>query len=206
MTKRDAAKLVSLPRPKTLGALAPRAASEALAALLAACLGTSASAVVGPVVDRSDYEALAAKKLTLPVLGVQASALRDNYSDARGGHIHDALDIPAPRGTEVLAVEDGTVAKLFTSRDGGLTVYAFDPSGTYCYYYAHLDRYAKGLAAGMSVRRGEVLGYVGTTGNAPPQSPHLHFAIFKMGSDKRWWEGAPINPYPVLTGRPSDGG
>jgi murein DD-endopeptidase MepM/ murein hydrolase activator NlpD len=203
MTKPDAVKLLFPPGRRALG---PRTRRKALAVTLAACVGTSAWAVARPIVDRSDYEGLAARKLSLPVAGAKAGDLRDDYNDARGGHTHEALDIPAPRGTEVVAVEDETVAKLFTSRDGGLTVYAFDPSRTYCYYYAHLDRYAEGLAAGMTLKRGEVLGYVGTTGNAPPRSPHLHFGIFKLGADKRWWEGTPLDPYPVLTGHRSDKG
>jgi peptidoglycan LD-endopeptidase LytH len=97
----------------------------------------------------------------------------------------------------VLAAADGFVAKLFTSVRGGFTVYQFDPTQTYCYYYAHLDRYAPGLREGMTLHRREVLGYVGTSGNAPPQTPHLHFAIFKLGAEKRWWEGTAINPFAV---------
>lgn len=111
---------------------------------------------------------------------------------------HEALDIPAPRGTPVYAVEDGRVVKLFSSKRGGLTVYQFDPTETYCYYYAHLDRYPKGLREGARIRRGDVVGYVGTTGNAPEQTPHLHFSIFKLGPEKKWWRGAAINPYLVL--------
>jgi murein DD-endopeptidase MepM/ murein hydrolase activator NlpD len=97
----------------------------------------------------------------------------------------------------VLAVDDGRVVKLFNSARGGLTVYQFDPTETFCYYYAHLDRYAPGLDEGDSVRRGSLLGFVGTTGNAPKDTPHLHFTIFKLGPDKRWWEGTPINPFPI---------
>jgi len=87
---------------------------------------------------------------------------------------------------------------LFTSKAGGLTVYQFDPSSTYAYYYAHLERYASGLTDGDHVRRGQLLGYVGTSGNAPPDTPHLHFAIFKLTDKKRWWEGSPIDPFAVL--------
>ena len=104
----------------------------------------------------------------------------------------------APRGTPVLAVDDGTIRKLFHSRAGGLTVYQFDPGEIYCYYYAHLDRYADGLIERMKVRRGDVIGYVGSTGNASPAAPHLHFAIFLLGPEKRWSEGKAINPYPLL--------
>ena len=97
----------------------------------------------------------------------------------------------------MLAVDDGPVEKLFTSKLGGLTVYQFDPQGEYCYYYAHLDRYATALVPGKVLRRGDVIGYVGTTGNAPPDTPHLHFTIFRLGSEKRWWEGTAINAYPL---------
>jgi peptidoglycan LD-endopeptidase LytH len=144
-----------------------------------------------------DLARLRARGLLVPVDGFAARQLQDSFRDARTGHVHEALDIVAPRGTPVLAADDGVVRKLFTSRYGGLTVYQFDPSETYCYYYAHLDRYAEGLAEGRVVRRGERIGYVGTTGNAPPQTPHLHFAIFKLGPEKRWWEGVAINPFPV---------
>jgi murein DD-endopeptidase MepM/ murein hydrolase activator NlpD len=104
----------------------------------------------------------------------------------------------APAGTPVLAVEDGTVEKLFTSEAGGLTVYQFDPSRSVAYYYAHLQRYADGLADGVRVTRGQVIGYVGSTGNARADAPHLHFAIFVLGPEKRWWQGTAIDPTLVL--------
>ena len=104
----------------------------------------------------------------------------------------------APRGTPVVAVDDGKVVKLFNSKPGGLTVYQFDPDEKLAYYYAHLDRYAPGLAEGTVVKRGDVIGYVGSTGNANPDAPHLHFAVFVLGPEKRWWQGTPINPYPLL--------
>lgn len=140
------------------------------------------------------------RQLTIPVQGVAAGALVASFASPRGGgsRPHEALDIMAPTGTPVLAVDDGRVAKLFTSESGGLTIYQFDPSGGVAYYYAHLDRYAPGLAEGAGVRRGQVLGYVGTSGNADPQAPHLHFAIFRLGPERRWWEGDPIDPYVVL--------
>ncbi|MGX9191323.1 M23 family metallopeptidase [Stenotrophomonas sp. Ker107b] len=140
--------------------------------------------------------------LLLPVQGIRADQLQDTFTDARSeGRVHDAIDILAPNGTPVLAVADGTVEKLFDSVRGGLTVYQFEPSGRYCYYYAHLDRYADGLAEKKTVKRGEVIGYVGSTGNASPEAPHLHFEIHVLGPEKQWWTGESINPYPVLTGR-----
>ena len=142
---------------------------------------------------------LASRELTVPVQGVEPDKLVRSYHDARsGGREHEALDILAPRGTPVVAVEDGTIAKLFNSKAGGITVYQFDPGQNYSYYYAHLDRYADGIKEGMPVRRGQVLGYVGTSGNAPKDTPHLHFAIFRLTADKHWWEGTPIDPYDIL--------
>ena len=149
-------------------------------------------------------EELAERDLAVPVEGVQRNALIDTFDDARDGdRKHEAIDILAPRDTPVLAVEEGTVARLFTSKAGGLTIYQFDPSQQFVYYYAHLDRYAENLAEGDHVRKGQVIGYVGTTGNAPKNTPHLHFAIFRMTDEKKWWEGTPIDPYNILkkTGR-----
>ena len=140
--------------------------------------------------------------MLVPVLGVRASQLSDTFNEKRGGNRpHEALDIPAPRGTQVIAVDDGRIVKLFKSVPGGLTIYQFDPSERFAYYYAHLDGYASDIVEGLQVKRGEVIGYVGSTGNANPATPHLHFAIFELGPEKRWWKGTAINPYPLLTGR-----
>lgn len=145
----------------------------------------------------TDLERLRSRPLGLPVEGLKAADLRDNFMESRGTRVHEALDILAPRGTRVLAVDDGRVVKLFNSARGGLTVYQFDPTETFCYYYAHLDGYAPGLAEGASLDRGSPVGFVGTTGNAPRDTPHLHFAVLKLGPEKRWWEGTPINPFPI---------
>ena len=125
---------------------------------------------------------------------------KGQFAQRRGGGSrgHEAVDILAPRHTPVVAVEDGTIAKLFNSKAGGITVYQFDPTEQFCYYYAHLQRYAQGLRDGKKVSKGDVIGYVGTTGNAPPNTPHLHFAIFQLTGAKQWWEGRPIDPYPVF--------
>src|SRR6185436_7979553 len=122
----------------------------------------------------------------------------DTYADRRGRGPHEALDIAAPRGAPVVAVDDGTVVKLFRSVPGGLTIYLFDGARRFAYYYAHLDRYAPGLAEGQRVARGDVLGFVGTTGNAATDAPHLHFAIFKLEPEPRWWHGTALDPYPLL--------
>lgn len=142
---------------------------------------------------------LAERRLIVPVEGVEPEELYDSYPDPRsGGRTHEALDIMAPRGTPVLAADDGRIVKLFDSALGGVSLYQFDPTETYCYYYAHLNRYERGLEEGDIVRRGDVIGYVGSTGNAPDHAPHLHFAIYILPEDKRWWKGDPINPFPIL--------
>ena len=143
----------------------------------------------------------AADAIVIPVAGIHAADLRDNFSDARAGHVHSALDIMAARGTPVLAAVDGQVRKIFTSKAGGLTIYETDPGEHMMYYYAHLDRYADGLIEGLALKRGDVIGYVGTTGNAPHNSPHLHFAISILPATKEWWKGEAVNPYPVLMQR-----
>jgi peptidoglycan LD-endopeptidase LytH len=134
----------------------------------------------------------------IPVEGVQRAALRDTFDEGRAGHTHHAIDILAPRGTPVVAAVDGQVVKLFTSAAGGLTIYQFDRARQFVYYYAHLDSYAASLGEGMSVRQGTVIGYVGTSGNAPPGTPHLHFAIERLGPEKVWWRSEAIDPYPIL--------
>jgi murein DD-endopeptidase MepM/ murein hydrolase activator NlpD len=155
---------------------------------------------VAPVVSTDSIEDLRRRHLTLPVAGIQREDLRDTFREMRGGGTrpHEALDVLVPRNTPVLAVEDGTIAKLFLSDAGGITIYQFDPSERYVYYYAHLERYAAGLKVGDRIKRGQAIGYVGTTGNAPRDTPHLHFAIFKMTDEKKWWEGTAIDPYSVL--------
>lgn len=140
-----------------------------------------------------------AQTLLMPVSGVRPEQIGDTFNDLRGSsRIHEALDIMAPRGTPVVAAVDGKVEKLFTSAAGGLTLYQFDPAETHAYYYAHLDRYAPGVAEGQVLKRGDPIGYVGFTGNASPDAPHLHFAIFLLGPEKKWSEGTPVNPYPLL--------
>lgn len=152
-------------------------------------------------VDQDTLLDLEQHKLSLPVQGVNVGNVRNSFNEMRGDHIHEAVDILAPRDTPVVAVEDGKIAKLFYSVRGGNTIYHFDPTETYCYYYAHLDRYAPDIREGQYIRRGQIIGYVGTSGNAPKDTPHLHFAIFKLNSDKRWWQGTPIDPYPLLANK-----
>lgn len=138
--------------------------------------------------------------LIVPVRGVEAATLYDTYDEQRGGEtrVHEALDIPAPRGTPVLSATGGRVLKLFTSEAGGKMVYAADSSERFILMYAHLDSYANGLAEGQPLHQGQVIGAVGTTGNAPPNLPHLHFALARSNDVKQWWKGSPVNPYPLL--------
>ena len=133
-----------------------------------------------------------------PIRGLALMNLRDTFEEVHDGHKHEAIDIMEPRGTPVRAAVSGTVRKLFLSKPGGNTIYQFDEMGVYCYYYAHLDGYAEGLHEGMRVERGEVIGFVGSTGNADPRSPHLHFAIAELGPERLWWKGNAIDPYPFL--------
>ena len=156
--------------------------------------GASAPAI-SPDTDAEVAE-LAARKLLIPVDGVKAAQLQDTYTQSRSnGRLHEAIDIMAPAGTPVRAVENGRIVKLFNSAAGGITVYQFDPASQYGYYYAHLQGYAEGLQEGQEVRRGDVIGYVGSTGNADAAAPHLHFAAFKLGPERNWWRGAYLNPY-----------
>ncbi len=163
---------------------------------LAAPPSAAARAAEASAIDAS------ALPLAIPVVGVSRSQLVRTFHDGRSdGREHRAIDIMAPRGTPVVAVEDGTVRKIFTSRDGGLTIYESDRRNLLMYYYAHLDRYADDLREGQRVHQGEVIGYVGSTGNAPRHAPHLHFAVFIQPPGGEWWKGEPIDPYPMLEAR-----
>jgi peptidoglycan LD-endopeptidase LytH len=158
---------------------------------------------VGPlssVVTDADLDALWTRQLIVPVEGIRREMLRDNYTAARDKGIHAALDILAPRATPVLSADDGVIGRLITGNIGGIALYATDPDARFVYYYAHLDRYRPGLSAGDRVAKGEVIGYVGTTGNAPPNTPHLHFQIMKRGTGRAWWDGPPINPISFFAG------
>jgi peptidoglycan LD-endopeptidase LytH len=143
-------------------------------------------------------EELHARNLRLPIDDADVARMEGGFAEGRAGHEHQAVDILAPRNTLVRAVEDGSIAKLFLSKAGGTTIYQFDPSGRFVYYYAHLERYADGLHEGQHVSRGEVIGYVGTSGNAPPNTPHLHFAVFELDADRHWWKGRAIDPYLIF--------
>jgi peptidoglycan LD-endopeptidase LytH len=138
--------------------------------------------------------------LVIPVAGVPRSSLHDTFMEMRGDRLHEAIDILAPRGTPVLSAADGRVLRLFNSRPGGLMVYAADPSERFILLYGHMDGYAEGLRDGMPIKRGQVIGYVGTTGNAREDMPHLHFGILRGEPKVSWSVGVPVNPYPLLRG------
>ncbi|HXI13552.1 MAG TPA: M23 family metallopeptidase [Thermoanaerobaculia bacterium] len=137
--------------------------------------------------------------VAIPVAGMQKSSLRDHFNDLRGGRRrHEAIDIMAKRGTPVVAIVDGKIRKLFLSAAGGITIYQSSRDESLIYYYAHLDSYVPNLKEGKQITKGEVLGYVGTSGNAAPNAPHLHFAVMLLPPTREWWKGVPINPYPLL--------
>ena len=142
--------------------------------------------------------------LRIPVLNIRASDLTDTFAAGRDGGTrpHEAIDIMAPEGTTVVAAAPGTIEKLFVSDAGGKTIYVRSPDRRVIHYYAHLRDYAEGLREGQRIRRGQRLGTVGSTGNADPASPHLHFAIMETDAGSEWWEpAASVNPYPHLIGR-----
>jgi murein DD-endopeptidase MepM/ murein hydrolase activator NlpD len=154
---------------------------------------------VAPATATGPAAAAPAGKLLIPVEGIKLAQLSDNFDQPRGKERHhEALDIMAPKGSKVIAAGDGKVVKLFNSKPGGLTVYQFDPSEKYAYYYAHLDRYADGVKEGSVLKRGDLVGYVGVTGNAAKDAPHLHFAVVELTPKKEWWKGTSVNPYPMM--------
>ncbi|WP_372167184.1 M23 family metallopeptidase [Xanthomonas axonopodis] len=194
-TDRSSASAAPMAAPAAAATAAPMAASAPLSDPAPADMPAATTPAQPPAA------AAPGSDLLIPVQGIGASQLQDTFTDARSeGRVHDAIDILAPTGTPVVAVADGTVEKLFTSDRGGLTIYQFEPGGKYCYYYAHLERYADGLAEKQPIKRGQVIGYVGSTGNANPAAPHLHFEIHRLGPEKQWWKGEALNPYPVLHG------
>ena len=142
---------------------------------------------------------LLARALDIPVAGKTAQQLQDTFDEGRnGGRVHRALDILAPRGTPVLAADSGRILRVKVNALGGNTIYATDPLGRIVYYYAHLEAYWSGLVEGLVIARGDTLGFVGTTGNAPKDTPHLHFQVMRMPPDGKYWDGEPINPYPLF--------
>jgi murein DD-endopeptidase MepM/ murein hydrolase activator NlpD len=154
--------------------------------------------------EARDEIALAPSGLAIPVTGIQANKLVDTYTQSRGGgsRRHDAIDIMADHGTPVVAAAPGKLEKLFFSKGGGgITAYVRSDDGKWLYYYAHLQDYAPGLKEGQVIKRGDPIGRVGVTGNSNPDGPHLHFAVYRMNPGEKWYDGTPVNPYPLLAGK-----
>lgn len=195
-----------MPRRATFATL-PRA-TPLLAVVFAAACSRSRPAVrpepvpavaPAPAPPPDAREAPVPKSLIVPVRGVDPARIQDTYTAGRGGgRTHDAVDIMAPRGTPVIAADDGTILRLRQNEAGGITIYQLDPAEQFVYYYAHLERYQSGLAEGLRVRQGDVLGYVGTTGNAPDNLPHLHFQVMRYRGGGQYWGGEPVNPHPFF--------
>ena len=196
------------PSHRPLSGRLRRVAVAAAALLTTACMGgPEHSGVPAPMTFPSphgrrpeSYTAPGAS-LAIPVRGIRADQLTDTYEASRsGGRVHNAIDIMAARGTPVLAAEDGTILKLRTGGLGGITVYQLAPDGRTMFYYAHLQRYAAGLREGLPVWKGQVIAYVGDTGNAGAGNYHLHFSVSHLADPRRWWESDNVNPYPMLAG------
>ena len=146
--------------------------------------------------------------LTVPVQGVERGKITDTWGQSRanGARAHQGTDIMAPGGTPVIAAAPGTVEKLFYSNGGGgITLYERSPDRLWQYYYAHLQGYAPGIHEGQVVQAGELLGFVGDTGNAGTGNFHLHFGVSRMAPGEGWWQGQPVNPYPLLAGADAGG-
>src|SRR6185436_14857174 len=194
-------------------ARAPKAHTVLLPLLVAACGSPAATVRTDPApspIPEPRYEAPAPRRaaayvapgasLTIPVMGIRPEQLRDTYEDPRSGHVHHAIDIMAPAGSPVVAAADGSILKLRTGGNGGITIYQLAPDGRTLYYYAHLQRYAAGMREGLPVQRGQVIAYVGDTGNAGAGNYHLHFSVGRLTDPRRWWESENTNPYPLLVG------
>jgi murein DD-endopeptidase MepM/ murein hydrolase activator NlpD len=187
------------PPPSGLPQIAGAQTNAAAQATTGAQTTAAAKTNAGAEASRGEADRLSAEDHPIvPISGADAAKLADTFKEVRDGHKHEALDISAPRGTPVRAAVEGNVVKLFNSKAGGLTVYQFDDSGKLCYYYAHLERYAPNLKEGALLRQGDILGYVGTSGDVPANAPHLHFAVFRLGPDKKWYHGTAIDPLPML--------
>jgi murein DD-endopeptidase MepM/ murein hydrolase activator NlpD len=177
----------------------PAPATAAPARVVLAGSSTNAPIGAASVSSAEAVDYLLARGMLLPVAGVTKAHLQDTFDEGRdAGRSHRALDILAPRGTPILSADSGRILRISVSSLGGNTIYATDPLGRIVYYYAHLDAYQPGLTQGAAVARGDTLGFVGTTGNAPKDTPHLHFQVMRMPRDGKYWDGEPINPYPLL--------
>ena len=186
-------------RPSYTAATAPAPVGRGAPTAAPASTPREVVGTTGPMSGSETVNYILGRGLIVPVAGVAVSQLQDSFDEGRDeGRVHRALDILAPRGTPVLSADDGRILRVRPNALGGNTVYATDPLGRVVYYYAHLDAYQAGLVEGATVARGDVLGTVGTTGNAPKDTPHLHFQVMRMPADGKYWDGDAINPYPLF--------
>lgn len=192
--------------PEPLGGETAASPSRPAAAHASAPPGTSvaiASASVSPSAA-ADIDYLRTRRLLVPVAGADMSKVYDTFNDPRDGgeRVHRAIDILAPRGTPIVSADDGRILRMSTNALGGITMYTVDPQNRIVYYYAHMDRYNDAMSPGREIVKGDTLGYVGTTGNAPKDTPHLHFQVMRWPADGKYWNGEPIDPYELLGGTP----
>ena len=156
-------------------------------------------AVVGS--SASDAAYLLSRRILVPVAGADMSKVEDSFYEPRdGGRTHRAIDILAPRGTPILSADDGKILRMSTSELGGISMYTVDPDARLVYYYAHMDRYNDAMSPGREIVKGDTLGFVGTTGNAPKDMPHLHFQVMRWPADNKYWDGEAIDPFDALGG------
>jgi murein DD-endopeptidase MepM/ murein hydrolase activator NlpD len=193
----DSVVMATIPSP-SVTASAPTSAAPQAPALPSPRVPSPALPAGVPVTTTEGELGQLRQLLIVPVEGVTKAQLRDTYTESRGTRVHEAIDIRAPRGTAVVSAADGKLMRLFDSKTGGLMVYASDPTDRFILLYGHLDRYAANMKDGMALKQGQVIGYVGTTGNAPPDTPHLHFGILRGKPSLSWSRGAAVNPYPLL--------
>ncbi len=198
---RENARVTATPAPEPSATLLPSPVVSPAATTTPAPLPSPSPSLVPTItpIPPLDTVTTLPYRLTLPVAGIRPDQLRDTFSESRSeGRSHDAIDIIAPCGASVMAAVDGTIARLFSSEKGGITLYQFSPDQKFVFYYAHLNRYADGIKDGKQVRQGEVIAYVGDTGNAVPGNCHLHFAIWRIPDPKKYWSGDNLNPFPLL--------
>ena len=190
------------PSPEVAGA-APKASSPAPSPASRPALSSPVAMIVA--VDSSfitDTDYLKARGILVPVAGADMTRVEDSFNEPRDGvRVHHAIDILAPRGTPILSADDGKILRMTTSPLGGISMYTVDSEARYVYYYAHMDRYNAVMTPGRSIVRGDTLGFVGTTGNAPKDTPHLHFQVMRWPADGKYWNGEPVNPFEALGGR-----
>ena len=192
--------------PASAPASVPSNAPTAAANPSATPSASPALSTVARVTDyssMSDVEYMVARGILLPVAGADIARVPDSFYEPRDTYrIHHALDIFAPRGTPIISADDGVVLRMTTTTLGGISMYVVDTQARLVYYYAHLERYNDAVRPGNTIARGDTLGFVGTTGNAPKNLPHLHFQVMRFPVDGRFWNGEPVNPFNALGGIP----